>query len=390
MKFEINNGTLTLFPEGQITSVNAQEWEKDAFQTLENQSYSTLVLNFGSVPYVSSAGLRAILKLRKANPAFSVVDLTPEVWDVFTMTGFNEMMECHRMLRRISIDGAELIGEGAVGRVYRIDTDTIVKVYKHGTPEEIKQEMDVARRAFRLGVPTAIPYDLVLVGDAYGTVYEMLGSDCPRALISGGDERLDFVVEKYAALLHDLHAVSDGGEGFEDAKLFFLSFLENAASVLFTDAEREKMIALIRSVPDADTLVHNDLHLGNVLSIGGDWMIIDLDGMTKGHPVFDFGAIFATYYAFFEKDHAGMEDFHRIPWDVAMRMRHDLLRRYYDGISEEKAAEIERIVAFIGYLRLLGFLIARPGFSADLPNVANAVEKLKAMLPGLSTLAYQL
>lgn len=385
MKFELINDTLTLFPEGNLTSVNAAEWEQDAFDTIGKQTFSELVLNARNVPYVSSAGLRVILKLKKTYTSFSVVDLTPDLWDIFSMTGFTQMMDCQRILRRLDISGAKLIGEGAVGRVYRIDADTIVKVYKHGTLKEIRQEMEVAKRAFRLGVPTAIPYELVLVDDAYGTVYEMLGSDCPRTLIATGNEKLDFVVEKYAALLHDLHAVSVEDD-FENAKVFFLSFLENAASALFTDAEREKMIALIRSVPDADTLVHNDLHLGNVLSLNDDWMIIDLDGMTKGHPVFEFGAIFATYYAFFENDHAGLEDFHKIPWSVATQLRHDLLRRYYDGVCEEKIKEIEKSVAFIGYVRLIAFLIARPGFSADLPNVANAVAKLREMLPTLSTL----
>ena len=395
MNFERNGSTITLFPEGEITSANAAAWEEDVFQTLGQQSFSTLILNAAKIPYISSAGLRVVLKLKKTYQSFSVVDLTPDVWDIFSITGFTEIMDCRRVLRCISVENAELIGEGEVGRVYRLDADTIVKVYKHGTPEEIRQEMNVAKGVFRLGVPTAIPYDIVRIGDEYGTVYEMLGSECPRTLISHGDERLDYVVEKYSALLHDLHSVSVAGKGFEDVKKSYFSFLEGPASMFFTDPEREKMIALIRSVPDADTLLHNDLHLGNVLSRDDEWMIIDLDDIAMGHPAFDLGSIYATYCAFYETGHPGeedradMEDFHRISWETGVRMRHDLLRRYYPGISEEKAAEVEKILAFIGYVRLLAYLSVRPGFTADVPKIANAVQRLKELLVELDTLAYE-
>ena len=395
MNFEKNDSALTIFAEGEITSANAAEWEEDVFQTLGQQSFSTLILNTANLTYISSAGLRVVLKLKKTYGSFSVVDLTPAVWDIFSVTGFTEIMDCRRILRCVDLDNAELIGEGENGRVYRLDIDNIVKVYKHGTPEEIRQEMNFAKGVFYLGVPTAIPYDIVRVGDKYGTVYEMLGSESPSQFLSDGDERLDYVVGKYSALLHDLHSVSVAGKGFENVKNAYFTFLEESASMLFTDAEREKMIALIRSVPDADTLIHNDLHLGNVLVHGEEWMIIDLDEISMGHPSFDLGAIYATYCAFYEtgipgkEDRADMEEFHRFSWETSVRMRHDLLRRYYPGISEEKAAEIEEILEFIGYLRLLSYLSVRPGFTADIPNIANAAQRLKEMLAGLDTLAYE-
>ena len=53
-----------------------------------------------------------------------------------------------------------MLGEGANGKVYRYDSDTIVKVYKDSVSlEDIKRERELARTAFILGIPTAIPYD---------------------------------------------------------------------------------------------------------------------------------------------------------------------------------------------------------------------------------------
>ena len=61
--------------------------------------------------------------------------------------------------------------------LYRYDDETIVKTYfaKDALPE-IKQERENARRAFVLGINTAIPYGIVRVGDGYGTVTELLNA----------------------------------------------------------------------------------------------------------------------------------------------------------------------------------------------------------------------
>jgi hypothetical protein len=41
------------------------------------------------------------------------------------MTGFSKIMTVERALRRLSVEGCEVIGIGGVGTVYRLDDDTI-------------------------------------------------------------------------------------------------------------------------------------------------------------------------------------------------------------------------------------------------------------------------
>ena len=118
-----------------------------------------------------------LLRLKKAHNGFKIINCKPEVYDIFDMTGFVEMMEISKAYRELSIDGCEVIGEGANGIVYRTDPDTIVKVYKnHDALEEIHNERELARKAFVMGIPTAIPYDVVKVGDYYGSVFELLNA----------------------------------------------------------------------------------------------------------------------------------------------------------------------------------------------------------------------
>ena len=53
-------------------------------------------------------------------------------------------MEKNGIFREISLEGAEKIGEGAHGEVYRIDEETIAKVYRDSEPlEKIRKEKDI-------------------------------------------------------------------------------------------------------------------------------------------------------------------------------------------------------------------------------------------------------
>ena len=127
--------------------------------------------------YISSAGLRMILRIKKTNDNTKVINCNSEVFEVFEITGFSEMMDISKAYRSISVDGCEIIGDGFFGTVYRINPETIVKVYKKpDCLEMVKNEKELARKAFVLGIPTAIPYDIVKVGNSYGSVFELL--DC--------------------------------------------------------------------------------------------------------------------------------------------------------------------------------------------------------------------
>ena len=115
------------------------------------------------------------MKVRKqAGSEVRIFDVSPEVYEILDMTGFTEFLTVEKRLREISVDGCEVIGRGFYGTVYRIDPETIVKVYS--TPDcipIIQNEQRLAKRAFVKGVPTAISYDIVRVGDSYGSVFEL-------------------------------------------------------------------------------------------------------------------------------------------------------------------------------------------------------------------------
>ena len=168
MKYTLDNGVLVLYLQGELNSYNADGVEKEINSTLTDKSFDKLVLNFENMRYISSAGLRVILKLKQLYNDVSITETSLEVYDVLQMTGFTNILPVKKALKRIYISGAEIIGEGFFSTVYRIDKDTIIKVFNRTSdPEQIERELKLAKEAFVLGVPTAISFDIVKVDENF-------------------------------------------------------------------------------------------------------------------------------------------------------------------------------------------------------------------------------
>ncbi len=207
MKFDNTNAILKIFLQGRIDSNNAAEVEENIMSTINDNAHQSLVLDLDDLSYISSAGLRIILKLKKMDKTLKLINVSTEVYEIFDMTGFTEMMEISKAYKKISIEGCELIGQGANGKVYRIDGETIVKVYESpDCLDDIKRERALAKKAFVLGIPTAISYEIARIGDSYGTVFELLDAKSIAKLLGENPGKIDEYVDMYVDLLKKIHA----------------------------------------------------------------------------------------------------------------------------------------------------------------------------------------
>ena len=162
--YRIDKDILYIALEGRIDASNATIAEEEIFHIKNENVGKHIVIDADKLEYISSAGLRVILKLRKEEAKLAIINVAADVYDVFDMTGFTDMVTVEKAYPRMSVDGCEFIAKGANGAVYRYDDETILKTYfaKDALPE-IKQERENARRAFVLGINTAIPYGIVRV-----------------------------------------------------------------------------------------------------------------------------------------------------------------------------------------------------------------------------------
>ncbi len=299
MKTSYDNNTLTLYLTGRIDAENSAGIEEEISSELAKFPGSVPAFDTSELEYISSAGLRVLLKFRKsAGKNLDVLNVSNNVYDIFEVTGFTELFNVKKRLREISLDGCEIIGGGGFSTVYRLDSETIVKVFTRPTATLAGAEKDrrISREVFMHDIPTAIAYDVVKVGDNYGLVYEMIDTDTVSGTIRKHPERLEELSIKMAILMKKLHTTEFETEKFPDARDKFSMMVQGVYENGFITAD-EKSIAdgVIDRIPYRKTFVHTDFHPKNVMVSGDDLMLIDVGDAGLGHPIIDLMCSYALF-----------------------------------------------------------------------------------------------
>ncbi len=388
MNFTNENGVLTVFLSGRIDSSNAEERENELNSVIGANSFEQIIIDAEGIEYISSAGLRMILRTRKNQPSLKITNVSSEVYEIFDMTGFTEMLPVEKAYRRLSVDGCTVIGKGAKGTVYRYDADTIIKVYKDADSlPAIKQERELARKAFVLGIPTAIPYDVVKVGESFGSVFELLDAQSYSALIAENPEKLDEYVAIYTDLLKKIHSTQVKKGDMADIKTFVLDWVRVDAPYL-PENDAKKLTELITVAPDTLNILHCDYHTNNIMMQNGETLLIDMDTLSQGHPVFELANIYITYVGFGENDPSVVESFIGLPYDTAVKIWEKFLPLYLGTDDSARINEVEEKVKLISYTRLMRHTIRRGGMDTDegrhvvnccIENISKLLEKIETL-----------
>ena len=290
------NNILTIYLEGAIDSETAPKAEKQIMEIYSSSSAKKVVLDGEKLRYISSSGLRVILKLRKLEQDLEMINVNPDVYDILEMTGFTELMTVTKAYRTICLEQCQLLGAGGHGKVYRIDGDTIVKMYYAGDSlDVIKREQDYAKKAFVMGIPTAIPFDIVKSEDMYGLVFELVNADIVSNYLNEHPDELEEIAKKYAATLKQLHNTKVSAEALSSTKALYRERIEGLRAYM-NDDEVDTLHRINDAIPECDTVVHGDYHPKNVMIQNGEPILIDMADLTVGHPLYDLGSMALTHH----------------------------------------------------------------------------------------------
>lgn len=351
MKIEkkLDNNNLTISLEGRLDTTTVQELEKEVSNLDEVEA---IVFDFEKLEYISSSGLRLVLKCKKEINSTKVINCTPEVYEIFNMTGFTQMMEVEKVLRKISIENSEKIGEGFYGNIYRIDNETIVKVYKiPDSLDMIKREIGLAKKAFIMGIPTAIPYDIVKVGELYGAVFELLNAKMIANLITS-EEDLENFAKKSSDILKNMHKKEVEAGELPSRKNVVIKLLKDCEK-FFTQEVFNKLLLLLETISEPNTLLHCDFHVKNIMAQNDELLLIDMDTLSTGHPIFEFGAMYASYEGFACIDKQNTDKFLGMPLEVTTKLFDKTLRYYYNDKTNEELEDIKLKLSVISYIQIL-------------------------------------
>lgn len=361
----VNGGVLTVKVEGRVDSTNAPSLEREIFSFIDANPCDKVVLDAENLEYISSAGLRVVLKLKKAKTNSEIVNVNNDVYEIFEMTGFTDLIKICRRIRQFSIEGCKLIGQGGVGKIYRYDSETIIKVYRPEiTMEYIERERACSQAAFKCGLPTAISFDVVKVGDCYGVMYELMDTDNLASLIINNPEDEDFYIKKYAELAKTIHGISQKSGTLQPASEIFRSSVAPMSRWL-TQEEISRYDALIDIIPKRNTLIHGDFHEKNVLVRNGELEMIDMGDISQGHPMVELACIYCSHAVFSDRV-IGMTR------DRAMKVWDKFCRYYFGDMSEEVKPSFNRLLTWIAAVRRLPFLCMSPLSTKELIDSVKA------------------
>lgn len=366
---------------GRIDTNNASEWEQRIMQQFTAETENAF--DASKLEYISSAGLRVLMKIRKqAAHEMRIFDASPKVYDIFEMTGFTELFKVEKSLRELSVDGCEIIGKGFYGTVYRTDPETIVKVYN--TPDSIpiiQNEQCLAKRAFVKGIPTAISYDIVKVGDSYGSVFELLKASSFNDHLISEPENFDVLMKKYVDFLKTVHSTEMDADTIPMARDTFISYLD-AIKEYLTDEQAVKLRELLSALPDDLHMIHGDFQMKNVMLVDDEPMLIDMETIATGQPIFDLQALYVTYIAFSEDCPDNLSSFLGISDDLGEPIWNSILSNYFDTADKEEISAINdkiKLLAAIRFLYLLAITDLKKGELGE-KRIRRSQEHIKELL----------
>jgi len=334
---------------------------------VETVKSNIIIIDMEECFYISSAGLRSLLILYKniikMNGSMSVINVSSKVRDIFEITGFAQILDVKNNYREISIAGCEFISAGVCGECYRLDSDTIVKLYGEGIDLKIaEKEKDLAKAAFVLGVPTAISYDVVSYKNRFGVVYEMIEAQLFSSLIIQDLNNISKHALTLSTITKSIHAIKGDPNTFPNLKESFRDYIKQMNFFLNSD-DISLLLNKLEQLPDSEHCVHFDLHTSNIMIKNNEPIIIDMGDFSIGSYLFDIGLIYMIYGI---PELKISELVTKIPASKGHELWEYFVKDYFSDKTQDEYKFFDRNRFFLGSLRAIYTITFFPKFRDEL------------------------
>lgn len=394
-----DSGTLTVVLPKRIDTNNAdgihrEIMECDAFPASERIIFDAMALE-----YISSAGLRMILSIRKMKNDLKIINVNDACWQIFEVTGFAQILDIERVLRFVSLDGLEVLGRGRNGSTYRLNPEMVLKVYNSVKSQgEANRILLNVRQAFVRGLPTMIPFEVVETPDGLGTVFEMFEAECFSTFITSHPEKTEDAAKTIGNLALKLSSTDLTGSGVMSRRDLLLWSIQEVEG-LISEEDISTLRYYVESAPNRCTAVHGDLHARNIMMGNGEYLLIDMDDFSYGHPVWDLAAIDRVYNLLVKLDTQLMYETYPIPegltvdaWvtkvvQVPLYQREALWKGITDCYFEKLSTDDrEKCLALIDFYTLFLILMEVVEMCRDVRNDPEALADRKQVFEKLLNL----
>ena len=336
MKNTVYEGSLIFFLEGRIDSSNVETFENELRR--ESALFGNLDIAFDAADliYISSAGLRVLLKIKKEiKKPIRVFNVSDDVFDIFEVTGFTDLFKVEKKLRSIYVGSCKKISSALNGEIFQLSDDEMVKIYGEHVPvSEIKKEREYAHTAMVLGVPTLIPYDVVSSERGFGIVFEKAEMTSLSYLLKHNPDRIDLYAAMLARMLKELHSMDIPEGKLPDIKERYRGWIsqiddpEDSMTAVFSN--------LLDMLPDSTHYVHGDINLNSLMVQNGELLLLDMAGSARGHGIFDLQSLYASLVAMEKKS----DGYCRRTYGISSGVCKDFWDKFFRTYMSDRPEEI--------------------------------------------------
>lgn len=120
----------------------------------------------------------------------------------------------------------------------------------------------------------------------------------------------------------------------------------------------------------------------------GEPLLIDMDTLCMGHPIFEIASMFNALVGYSELDHQNMKEFFGYSFETAGKFWKTALKTYLGTDSEEVYQNVAEKAMVIGYTRMLRRALRRPNDADSVVKIARCKEMLGILLNKVDTLVF--
>ena len=190
--------------------------------------------------------------------------------------------------------GLKIIGVGKNSEVFKIDDERILKLYRESVTREVSySQYKTSRYAYEFGINTAKVYDYVRCGNRYGIIFEYVKAQkFAQYMSTPGIDSVN-AARKLGAALRHIHDLEIDRDNLLPLKTVYRAKVERFSQFM-TNEQIDKLVKLIDLLPGKPVVLHGDFHKGNIFVRNDEYIVIDLDNMSYGSPLFDFIKMYCT------------------------------------------------------------------------------------------------
>lgn len=263
-----------------ITSDTADKVEADLFNRFAPNSDKDIILDASELNYISSAGLRLLLKFRKLTiNRITVANVNDAVIEILETTGFDSFFEIKPVTGAVASDICLYSDEDII--IYPAEDETVLLICdRFSELPDAERALITAREMQKNKLPAIISYKIMTKDLAYGVETETFEYESLK------DCEADMPV--FAGLLRALHDKKPDtvAASCTDIKAEWFSKLNEHKDRL-SAPDYEDLYRIIDSIPSRTNFIHGLASPKNTVRINDGFAFINLQRGGYGHPIFD-------------------------------------------------------------------------------------------------------